>query len=724
MAQQDDFAPKTQESDIPNFLSYSRGYTSGGSAIGTLFGDLGKALGVGVQALDQAASMRVNEEVRASVENADTRMGIDSRLPTRGEEVVALPKDAQLSLKKIEAAKRMMESGRITPTQYQVRLLADSKAIRARYPGYADQIDAAYSRLTGSTPANAIRRSINQAAEDASRRAEASASAGRRFLDQHLANIEDPKLRQQAALPGAESNPAFMANVRMAVADKVGRDEKLKTRNEWLNNLALERTHDKTQSVDTYSELLADISRSIVNSSPDLEGLKTISKEITSARSAGLSVSPEQANKLQVFVSNFDKYFNDRLQNARVSARYMDAFPEERNRIEAAVTKDWEMTKKALLGGDFEHLAANTAMVKSRLEYSEASMLKDSEVLTNFQIYRKMLGDNALGYLVNNGMDKFITDPMQKRLKLAEQADSVKANARTLSQKLTTLRDNGATEETAMSLIDDFTGALTAGVDDKSYELHLARQMYASDGRSLLAKIPSATGRQAIADKLTTPRIAARIKEMSKQDPSISNRFEEFFVSSLPPVMQPFINTINSYNASRNNSRIVYDPRSMSFKAVDNPNVNVEGRFKDVVKDTLISPLIGQSSPKIMQAVDALNNQLKKVKEVSSVLDSTLSKDEVSASAMALVRTMGFDFNSSESYPGIPVPGPTETQDYKDARARYNAARKQMSEEQWKLLGDTADSIRDYVNIGIDYLIDTNDKVQAEAKQKKNPPIE
>lgn len=715
---QDEFAPKTQVSEVPNFLQYSRGYTSGSSAIGTLFEDLGKALGVGANALDQAASMRVNEEVRASVEEADTRLGIDTRLPARGESVEALPKDAQMQLKRIEASKRAMEAGKITPTQYQVRLLADSKAIRARYPGYSDQIDAAYSRLTGSTPANAIRRSLMAAADDASRAQAESKSHARRFLDQNLANIEDPELRARAALPGAEADPAFVARARLSIADKVGRDEKIKTTTELLNLNAAQRNYDRTLSGDTYAQTLSEIDRTMVNSGPNLDKLREISNEALTARRAGLPVKPETQQQLQALVSQLDGYFNERLQNARLNARYMDQFPEERLKLEEAQLKRWDMTKKAILGGDFSHLAANTALVKSQKEFTEASMIKDSQTLLDFSTLQTMLGPQASAILAETGVREKLTDSVQERLRVTEEADIVNKRFRTLKQKMQKLRDDGADSKTAASVLDSLTTMLVAGPQDKSLSDRLIDVLYAPDSVEFLEKLPDEKSRVAAFNKLTSPKMAKRIAEESKRNPEIARKFEEFYVKGILPTMQSFIKTVNKYNQERTDVRIVYDPTRLEF--VSRTNESQKGRVGARFKDLFITPslslfgTVDEMSARI--AVTNLNNELKKFRSLSKTLDGSLITEEIKAGGMGLMRGLGFDFNASESYEGIPplltyLQNLPETEAYKEAQQRIKDAKKKLGEEQSAFIGKVFDSISGVIAEGVDAL-------------KKNPPIE
>lgn len=69
--------------------------------------------------------------------------------------------------------KSAKDGGKISSTYYESRLLAEAKKLRAQYPGFKDEIDQQFAKVTGSNPANAYIRALTS---DINRNATSAAS--------------------------------------------------------------------------------------------------------------------------------------------------------------------------------------------------------------------------------------------------------------------------------------------------------------------------------------------------------------------------------------------------------------------------------------------------------------------------------------------------------------------------------------------------------------------
>lgn len=66
-----------------------------------------------------------------------------------------IPSDIQNLPDQLNVLGAARDGGKISSTDYQARLLAAAKDLRARYPGFKQEIDAEFSKVTGHNPANA-----------------------------------------------------------------------------------------------------------------------------------------------------------------------------------------------------------------------------------------------------------------------------------------------------------------------------------------------------------------------------------------------------------------------------------------------------------------------------------------------------------------------------------------------------------------------------------------
>src|SRR6185295_10149010 len=95
-------------------------------------------------------------------------------------EVAALPDT-------LSALTGARDSGKISGTYYQSRLLAAAKDLRAKYPGFREEIDQAFSKVTGSVPANAYIHSLTM---DINRAASSQASQKNNMLHFIRSNMD------------------------------------------------------------------------------------------------------------------------------------------------------------------------------------------------------------------------------------------------------------------------------------------------------------------------------------------------------------------------------------------------------------------------------------------------------------------------------------------------------------------------------------------------------
>src|SRR6266576_7187928 len=95
-------------------------------------------------------------------------------------EVAGLPD----SLAALQGAR---DSGKISGTYYQSRLLAEAKTLRAQYPGFREYIDGQFAKVTGTNPANAY---IHSLVQDINRTAASTSSQKNKMLSFNRGNMD------------------------------------------------------------------------------------------------------------------------------------------------------------------------------------------------------------------------------------------------------------------------------------------------------------------------------------------------------------------------------------------------------------------------------------------------------------------------------------------------------------------------------------------------------
>lgn len=172
------FAPEVPDTDPKSFLGYSRGIGTD-KRFGTLFEGSASLLDAGVKGADEVIQRDIRKEATASVDKVRTLFGVDAA----EQRVSDLPPEVVAGRRKIQQLNTAYKSGTIRGSYYYGHLQDTVKSLRAKFPGYDEQIDNIIQDITGVTPANAIVSSLRQEALADKAEADANARAWQRFVD-------------------------------------------------------------------------------------------------------------------------------------------------------------------------------------------------------------------------------------------------------------------------------------------------------------------------------------------------------------------------------------------------------------------------------------------------------------------------------------------------------------------------------------------------------------
>lgn len=157
----------TQTTNTPDYTNRSKGFMSGKEATAGLIKGAADVTGMLIQAKDQYFKDTIQEQATAAVDLVREDF-IDN---ARSKIAQPLPAGLTGGLRDIEKLNASKRQGRTKDSAYWANLDNISKTLRARYPGYREEIDQAVKSLVGTTPANAL---VNAVAQEADRAAAGS----------------------------------------------------------------------------------------------------------------------------------------------------------------------------------------------------------------------------------------------------------------------------------------------------------------------------------------------------------------------------------------------------------------------------------------------------------------------------------------------------------------------------------------------------------------------
>src|SRR5574343_229058 len=152
-----------------SFTNASQG-ASPNRALGTLFSGLGSAVAAYQKNKDKKDVEALSKDAESMIGglNSDVLEGPADTLFTPADTSATSPDSAPANPPGIDRAEERLKrlkqaygSGKMSDLHYQTQVAKISKELRAKYPGQEDKVDDILSNITGTSPANHIRRELN-----------------------------------------------------------------------------------------------------------------------------------------------------------------------------------------------------------------------------------------------------------------------------------------------------------------------------------------------------------------------------------------------------------------------------------------------------------------------------------------------------------------------------------------------------------------------------------
>ena len=178
--------PIPAEAQLADNTGRSKGFSTG--AAGAAFEGAGRALQLTTGVLDKGIQDKIKKDAYQLFDESMTGF-VDVEAPARASVVNSggeVPTGAEKSLSDLQRVSVAYSQGRIPESYYRSVLMSRVKDLRARYPGYREQVDTAVRSITGERPANALRTSIMQEYDEMTRTANSNATKNLNFIRQNM----------------------------------------------------------------------------------------------------------------------------------------------------------------------------------------------------------------------------------------------------------------------------------------------------------------------------------------------------------------------------------------------------------------------------------------------------------------------------------------------------------------------------------------------------------
>lgn len=570
------FNPETGINDQPNdMLRYAGNASPGNKAFETLFSGLGDAVTQAAGSTDTIVQGQIKDQVQANLDQTNKLFGYDQEsVPdTVGQRTNTPPElnGSAAQLSKLAAAKAQ---GKLTDSHYWALLQSNVKDLKAKYPGYSDQIDNIVSSVTGGTPANQLRASI--AAYNA-RLAGAEEDQVKQVDNYLVSNAQDTARIAPDYYPG---NPKYASpDARAQLYTQVSR---LRARDAVYDSANKAAAFDKTQSEtaqqgykSTYGQMANSEVQTGLNSVVQAAGIggpgSNFFEQIGKLQN---NPSPQAVQQIQGALNTAKANIQSRLLQLRSGGVGMKLSPQDQESAEKAAMAPLEQLQNLITSGDYG-LASRFANDNKWIQDHDLNVvLNNNPEARKLGVMSKI--NPALGtqYALTHGDD--FMNSLQTNWFMPIQAgvstpDELNSQLKAAGDKVTPNMRSKAVTTGVKSLVGSLANPETPDSLIKTQVSNLFRP----DGSGGLQQVWADTtpdSKGALFTTLTTPSVVDRI---TKADPNAAKVFAQWAFNKVQELPEVRGMAGDIAGARPTTAQYVYNPNTHQF-LIGAPTANGE----------------------------------------------------------------------------------------------------------------------------------------------------
>ena len=554
-------------------LKVSQGFQADTSTASLIKG-ASDVLDMGVKLVDDTIQRRIKEEAYQGIDAVRKEFGVDAVATTQANASTrVLPQDLQNSFEQIKELQMGRAQGTIKDSHYWGRLETVSRQLRARYPGYREEIDKTVAGISGGNPANRI---VAELATE---------------LAQGTKMTEEQKFQQQ----WEKENEAYLGGIGYFEAKKAGKpipfqDARILVARTKANkeNISLKQSELELMSKQdaAYNTQVEKVARTDINLSvgtallPALQGLDKIKgkadEEIT--RLGALTPETEQATR-----SAFGQVRTQALEvvNQRLMQKaYIDLSPAAKEAIRKDALAQLDATTEAYTNKEYGTFQVRANNIKATTENSELIALKDPH-LAAVSTINKIAGPTVANEFWRT-LEK--TDPdvtSGQKLYRDISASRLVSGQSNIPQEYMRLKEKGADDKTIRATVKgglEFlkNPNLPPEVFNNTVNSYFGPNVSVD---SVLSMGATKKDRRMIYETWTQPEIAKRIQDEAVRtgDQRAWNNYSKWVTNGFATVFNSELSDLKNKYTADNTVEVKFDKATLTFQAV--PRTPPQGEF-------------------------------------------------------------------------------------------------------------------------------------------------
>lgn len=520
------------------------------------------------------------------------------------------------------------DAGKISNSYYQARLLAEAKDLRARYPGFRQEIDDQFARVTGVNPANAY---INSLVGDINRAA-AAANKGQSKIESYI-------LQRQGYPNAVKMYHDFKAglikdtDVLTWAAPYERQEQELKMRAAKINDAKATRgevEYQASRGADAAFGMVVGrsvdqmLGRMQINSAEDASKLDLQVKAGAIPASRFQELGQEIADHRAQLKIQMKK-------DADVNGITKILGADEVNKRIDASLQQLEVLNDRVYHKDFGGIYRTAKAIKSQTEDDTMQLLQNTKVgpaMRQMMVLREIGGEQWFQKfnldLIKSGLPAHYSAYAERWMSEIASQTNMRTTGMpvTLNDMLDEFKAKGMNDNKVNSAIINMIGKISDKDTPDEVKSNLALAAFHPNNNSFISKLNvdgvDSSGRKiqgmnATFQKFTTPEMTAAMKKLGETKPEIWNNYVNWAKTTLgTELISREVQDLKTIPDNAN-VKVGWDDKNSRFFAIDTR----PDSLKEVQRGYHVSAASNQYFKRVEASLNRINSNLGNYKNIA-----------------------------------------------------------------------------------------------------------
>lgn len=445
----------------------------------------------------------------------------------------------------LSTLKGAKDAGKISTTDYRGRLLAEAKNLRAMYPGFKEEIDQQFAKVTGMNPANAY---ITGLVSDINKAVSSQNSEHQKLLTYIRSNPQypDAKKHYEEAVRGEFNWPQAIQWAAPFEQEKLNLQRRAAIFQDEQNTLKV-RTDGAKTAVDAAAGAVVNRAAATLLSGLGLNSAEDAAK-LQEQNKAGAFKAEWWTQRGQEVADVKTRLRVQMLADADTSgATKLIGKVEVVKQVDAAL-EAFKPIEDRIYNHDFGGIYSSAKRITARLDDHKLRLQTDSKVgpyLTQLETFKNIAGETNVQKFFINSLKSTVPEDLQDwferwELELRTQANkTITGRVNTFNDMMNEAKTKGINDkEVNKNIVKTVEDIGKPDVSDGE-KANLARGAFSPGNRGFISKLNDdsgvyndkgqrLTGQNAIFQRWTAPEITKNMKRLGESDPQLWQDYKDW----------------------------------------------------------------------------------------------------------------------------------------------------------------------------------------------------